>query len=183
MMQVMWPAWTRRRKTTTSSVRLLYLPRSLSLPFLLTWRTHPFAAMVLGSALIKWYYATATVGLKDTQRHQLMSLTAIFTLNSTIAGVFWLIDQFFCSELHNIATGNPQFHAVWHLLCAFNVLLTQTFAVAIRQWVLGNANCDIEWKWHVLPFCTNVVSVDAMIKSTSPSPPTSNGSVRHVKSK
>ena len=50
----------------------------------------------------------------------------------------WLIDQFGCEILHNLPFGipNPQLHAWWHILCAYNTHLGLQLSIGLREKVL-----------------------------------------------
>ena len=58
-------------------------------------------------------------------------------MTAALAFVLWILDQHFCVHLHGLSSGNPQFHAWWHILMGINGYLGPTFLSYQRECHLG----------------------------------------------
>jgi len=71
--------------------------------------------LLTGIATAKMFYYRYKHG---TSEYDYMPI--YFVLGFGIAFFFWIMDQVFCTQLHNLSY-NPQFHAVWHVCNAVNI--------------------------------------------------------------
>ena len=50
-----------------------------------------------------------------------------YLLSLAVGLVVWVTDQKLCDRLHALPTGNPQFHAWWHVAMSYNLYLSAVF--------------------------------------------------------
>ena len=50
-----------------------------------------------------------------------------YLLSLAVGLVVWIADQKLCDRLHALPTGNPQFHAWWHVAMSYNLYLSAVF--------------------------------------------------------
>jgi dihydroceramidase len=75
-----------------------------------------------------------------------------FTL--LIAGVtLWLLDQNYCTLLHNLPFGlpNPQFHSWWHILTGLSHHYGIQFIIGVRLKNEGKGMPNTKWYCGLLP--------------------------------
>jgi dihydroceramidase len=73
-------------------------------------------------------------------------------MTAALAFVLWILDQHFCVHLHGLSSGNPQFHAWWHILMGINGYLGPTFLSYQRECHLGKRKPRMRWAGGLVPY-------------------------------
>ena len=100
----------------------------------------------------KFYSSFVSCGRSTAFCANVCGETIVNLLSLAVGLVVWIADQKLCDRLHALPTGNPQFHAWWHVLASSGLyFLTLTTAFdAVRA---SGGTPVIRWWCGAVPWC------------------------------
>lgn len=107
--------------------------------------------------------------LRECADHSARRVGGVSLCFVLIAGACWLVDQFFCVELHDLPAGlpNPQLHAWWHLFMSLACAACPAFLIFARQEARG-LTPKMRWVCGIYPVVdTKPVYTKAMSVASS----------------
>eukprot|EP01100_Stratorugosa_tubuloviscum_P015219 TRINITY_DN85_c0_g1_i1.p1 TRINITY_DN85_c0_g1~~TRINITY_DN85_c0_g1_i1.p1 ORF type:complete len:256 (-),score=72.20 TRINITY_DN85_c0_g1_i1:303-1070(-) len=102
-------------------------------------------------ALILYSFWQSKQEINRIKKQELFRLfyKGCFTISASF--LCWVLDRAFCDFLHSLPFPNPQFHAWWHLFCAYSIHSCAA-AIAYAQNNLNNIPTELRYKFRCIPY-------------------------------